>query len=110
MRTRVRQWGTGLAIRIPRPLASAAGLTAGTVVDMSLGSGRLVIRPSGDPGPTLDHLLARVTDENLHGEDDWAAPLTLQEPGFPLVDAEAFPQSYDASDEGLYDDLVVPNP
>jgi antitoxin MazE len=110
MRTHVRQWGTGPAIRIPRPLATAAGLTAGAVVDMSLESGRLVIRHGGNPGPTLDELLARMTDENLHGEDDWAAPPGPSSAEFLLVDTETFLESYSASDEGLYDDLVVPNP
>lgn len=66
MRTRVQKWGNSLAVRIPKPFANEIGLQRNSVVEMSLVNGRLVIVPVVEPALTLEDLLARVTDENLH--------------------------------------------
>jgi antitoxin MazE len=68
MKTRIRQWGNSLAVRIPQALAAEAGLQQQSEVDVAVIDGTLVITPS--PAPTLSGLLAQVTDENLHGEID----------------------------------------
>lgn len=68
MRTRIQRWGNSLAIRIPKSFAEQAGLAEHTTVDMLLGDGKLSIAPVVERDLTLDHLLAEVTDENLHGE------------------------------------------
>ena len=70
METRIRRWGNSLALRIPKALAAEAGLDYDAAVDLSLVDGQLVIVPLIEPGPTLDDLLAQVTDDNLHGEVD----------------------------------------
>lgn len=70
METRIRKWGNSLALRIPKTLAAEVGLDYDVAVDLSLVDGQLVIAPLSDPGPTLDELLAQVTDDNLHGEVD----------------------------------------
>ena len=67
MRAPVRRWGNSLAIRIPKALAERSRLAEGTEVELAVDGGRLVVTPVS-PVPSLDDLLARVTDENRHGE------------------------------------------
>lgn len=73
MRARVQRWGNSLAVRIPKPFAAEAGLEQESEVDVAVVDGALVITPT--PVPGLDELLARVTDENLHGEVDFGSPM-----------------------------------
>ncbi|MBI2942214.1 MAG: AbrB/MazE/SpoVT family DNA-binding domain-containing protein [Chloroflexi bacterium] len=68
MRAKARRWGNSLAIRIPRAVAEEAHLQDGSPVDLNVAEGKIVITPIGPPRFTLDDLLARITDENLHGE------------------------------------------
>ena len=68
MITRVQKWGNSLALRIPKPLAIEIGLDRNSPVEISLVDGRLVIAPVVEPVLTLEHLLAQVTEDNLHGE------------------------------------------
>lgn len=67
MRAAVRQWGNSLALRIPKALAERSCLAEGTEVELALEGGRLVVTPVA-PTPSLAELLARVSDENRHGE------------------------------------------
>jgi len=68
MRTRVQKWGNSLALRIPKALATEIGLQRNSPVEVSLVDGQLVIVPVVEPVFTLEHLLAQVTEDNLHGE------------------------------------------
>ena len=70
MRTQLHLWGNSLAIRIPKAFAIETNLAQGSLVELSVINGTLVISPVGYPEPTLDELLAGVTDENLHGDVD----------------------------------------
>jgi antitoxin MazE len=67
MRGKIQKWGNSLALRIPKSFAVEAGLDQGSMVDVALVEGKLVITPAA-PALTLDQLLAGVTDENRHGE------------------------------------------
>ncbi len=70
MRSKIQQWGNSLALRIPKPFAQEAGLERQSEVEVSLVDGNIVIFPVEEPQPTLEELLAEVTDENLHPEID----------------------------------------
>jgi antitoxin MazE len=70
MKTRMQKWGNSLALRIPRSFAVEAGLEQNSAVEISLMDGKLVIAPLKVPDFTLAHLLAQVSDENLHREVD----------------------------------------
>jgi antitoxin MazE len=70
METRIKKWGNSLALRIPSSLAKEAGLSYELPVELSLIEGRLVIVPIKQPKPDLEELLAQVTEENLHAEQD----------------------------------------
>ncbi len=68
MRVQVRKWGNSLALRIPKPFAEDAGVSEGTLVDVSVADGRLVAAPVSPRQVRLRELLRRVTKRNLHGE------------------------------------------
>ena len=70
MKTRVQKWGNSLALRIPKSLATEAGLDRDSSVEVSLTDGKLTIVPDTKPKFTLKRLLSQVTKENLHREVD----------------------------------------
>lgn len=70
MRARVQKWGNSLAVRIPRSFAEQAGLRENGPIDVSLADGKVLIESVTAPDLTLDELLARITDANLHTEAD----------------------------------------
>jgi antitoxin MazE len=70
MKTRVQKWGNSLALRIPKSFADEVGLRKESSVEVSLIDGKLVITPVIKPKLTLEQLLAKVTEENLHREID----------------------------------------
>ena len=63
----IAQWGTSLAIRIPKSLAEEWGVQAGSAIDMTTDGERLTLTKRAYD---LDELLSRVTPENLHSEWD----------------------------------------
>jgi antitoxin MazE len=67
VRVSVQKWGNSLALRIPKALAEAAGVRQGSEVEVSVEAGRLVAEPVVRI-PTLEELLAGMTEENRHGE------------------------------------------
>ena len=75
MLTKVKKWGNSLAVRIPKPYAAEAGLEPNTPVEISLVDGKIVLVPVSEPAPTLEGLLAQVTEQNLHGEVDFGPPV-----------------------------------
>jgi antitoxin MazE len=68
MRTKVVKWGNSLGLRIPKSFAEEVQVSDGTLVDLSIEGGHLVMKPAIQPD--LEDLLAGVTEENLHGEVD----------------------------------------
>jgi antitoxin MazE len=70
MKARIQRWGNSLAVRIPKSFAKEVGLEQDSPVDLRLSDGKLVLEPSTAPAPTLDELLSRVRESNLHAEVD----------------------------------------
>jgi antitoxin MazE len=70
MKTRVQKWGNSLALRIPKSFADEVGIRKESSVEVSLTDGKLVITPITKPKLTLEQLLAKVTEDNLHHEID----------------------------------------
>ncbi len=66
----VQEWGNSLALRIPKSIANEIGLKRNSPVELSLVNGKLVIAPLVESALSLEHLLAQVTEDNLHGEVD----------------------------------------
>jgi antitoxin MazE len=74
MDTTIQKWGNSLAVRIPKAFADEIGLDYGTVIELQIVDGQLVIKPIEKPIFDLDTLLAQVTDDNLHPEVDTGDP------------------------------------
>jgi antitoxin MazE len=74
MQARIQKWGNSLALRIPRPFATQAGIDNDSLVDVSIVENRLVITPLG-PSYSLAELLRDVTEDNIHDEVDAGAPV-----------------------------------
>ena len=64
MASQIKPWGNGLAVRLTKPMAMAAGVTAGTPVRVNITPGRIVIE--AETRPSLDQMLAAF-DPKKHG-------------------------------------------
>ena len=71
MNTTVQKWGNSLALRIPRSVAKDIRLHQGSVVDMTLVAGKIVVKPRRRQHYTLVQLLRGVTRRNHHAALDW---------------------------------------
>lgn len=60
----IRVWGNGLALRLTKPMAKAAGVAEGSPVRVTVKPGRIVIEV--DAEPTLEQMLAAY-DPKKHG-------------------------------------------
>ena len=74
MRAAVRKWGNSLAIRIPKAIATELRIEEKSFVEMRLEKGSVVVTPVRQDY-TLEELLERVTDQNIHCEVDTGAPV-----------------------------------
>jgi antitoxin MazE len=61
----VNQWGNGLAVRLTKAVAKAAGVTEGTPVRIIAQRGRIIIEKEARE-PTLEEMLAAF-DPKRHG-------------------------------------------
>lgn len=68
MEARIQKWGDSLALRIPESFATGIRLKQGTLVDVSIRDGTLIVEPLYPSPVTLEDLLKDVTPENLHDE------------------------------------------
>ncbi|CAN7412316.1 hypothetical protein LJR289_002542 [Pseudoduganella sp. LjRoot289] len=63
----VNQWGNGLAVRISKAVAKAAGVVEGTRVRITAQEGRIIVEKI-EPTPSLDAMLAAFDPERHGGE------------------------------------------
>jgi antitoxin MazE len=70
MRTKIVKWGNSLGLRIPKSFAEEVRVGEGSVVDLSMEDGNLVIKVTKTEEVDLKDLLDGITDENIHGEID----------------------------------------
>jgi antitoxin MazE len=68
MKGTVQRWGNSLAIRIPRAYARDLSVDDGSEVELRIDGPSLVVTPSTTP--SLEALLAAITDDNVHAEVD----------------------------------------
>lgn len=62
--SQISAWGNGLAFRLTKPMAKAAGVTEGSPVRITVEPGRIVIETETEP--TLEQMLAAF-DPKKHG-------------------------------------------
>lgn len=70
MKLQIQKWGNSLALRIPKSFAIESKVEQGSMVEVSLEQGKIVVAPIAEPEFTLEDLLAKVTKRNLHEEVD----------------------------------------
>jgi antitoxin MazE len=75
MKARIQKWGNSLALLFPKSFATHSNIEQGSVVDLSLDDGRLIVEPAKEQEYSLEDLLARVTKKNLHSEVDFGMPV-----------------------------------
>ena len=68
MKTRIQKWGNSLALRIPKSFANEMGLGENSSVQLMLKEGVLLISPDAESKWSLEELLSRVTEDNIHHE------------------------------------------
>jgi antitoxin MazE len=68
MTTTVQKWGNSLALRIPSSVAKDVRLRQGSVVDVAIVEGRMVVKPKGRQKYSLGRMLKGVKKRNLHTE------------------------------------------
>ncbi len=68
MRAKAQKWGTSLAGCIPKKMAEECSIEAESAVELTREESSLVIKPVPKKPFSLDALLAKVTEENLHTE------------------------------------------
>ena len=66
----VTQWGNGLAVRLNKAVANAAGVKDGTPVRISVKRGRIIVE-AAKREPTLNEMLAAF-DAKRHGGEAMA--------------------------------------
>ena len=74
--SQISVWGNGLALRLTKPMAKAAGVTADTRVRIIAMPGRIVIE--ADAEPTLDAMLAAFDPKRHGGEAMAFAPVGVE--------------------------------
>lgn len=76
----VGEWGNSLAVRLPKDVASAAGIRAGSQLVIVSEGRDIKLRVLEGASYSLAQMLERVTPENLHheswddeqaGEEEW---------------------------------------
>lgn len=75
MKSTIQKWGNSLAIRIPKSFANEIDLSQGTEIDLILFDNKIQIEPIKKKKLSLDDLLSRVTDDNIHKEIDTGLPV-----------------------------------
>jgi antitoxin MazE len=68
----VQKWGNSLAVRIPSSLARSVHFHSGTLVELAVQEGSIVVKPTGGQKLTLDEKLAAF-DPKKHGGEVMAS-------------------------------------
>ena len=72
-RVRVMRWGNSQAVRLPQEVLLLAQLREGDELTVRVEGGRIALEPA-TPEITLHKLVAGITPQNLHREQDWGKP------------------------------------
>ena len=74
VRAQLVKWGNSHAVRIPKTVLEKADLREGDELEIQVQEGRITIEPL-KPKLTLESLVAGITPENRHQEQDWGKPV-----------------------------------
>jgi antitoxin MazE len=74
VKVQVVKWGNSHAVRLPKVVLEKAEMRDGDQLEIHAEKGRIALEPAR-PKLTLRDLVARITPENLHDEQDWGKPV-----------------------------------
>ena len=74
VKVQVVKWGNSHAVRLPKVVLEKAEIREGDQLEIRVEKGRIALEPAR-PKLTLRDLVARITPENLHGEQEWGKPV-----------------------------------
>ncbi len=74
-RAQLAKWGNSLAVRIPKNLAEEAKLHEGDYLVLEVEEQGVVAIKAVRRPKTLHDLIAQITPENLHNEQEWGDPV-----------------------------------
>ena len=72
---KIKTWGNGLGVRLTAQVARAAGLTAETLVNVTVENDRIIIAPAAPPKLTLAQKIAAFDPKKHGGEAMQTEPL-----------------------------------
>lgn len=64
----IQKWGNSLAVRIPIVIAKSAHLHIGTLVELAVKEGNIIVKPTGERKLSLDERLAMFDPDKHSGE------------------------------------------
>jgi antitoxin MazE len=68
------KWGNSLAIRIPKAYATETEISEGVVVDLTRKADKLIITVPRESKCSLEEILSRITNDNIHEEIEYGVP------------------------------------
>lgn len=71
MVTTIKKWGNSLALRIPSTLAREMHLSPGSLVEMTIVTGKIIIKPEGQSNISLSKMLKDIAKNNRHPEQNY---------------------------------------
>jgi antitoxin MazE len=74
METKIQKWGNSLGVRLPKSVTSSHALEDGSPVRVSTHNEKIIIERVKVAKPTLEDLVGRITDLNMHEETIWGKP------------------------------------
>lgn len=75
MQVKVQKWGNSMALRLPKALTEEVHVTKGSIVDLSVSRGKLIVLPLKNQAPSLKSLLRAITPQNTHQEIETGEPV-----------------------------------
>lgn len=73
-RVQLVKWGNSQAVRLPKTVIQEAHLREGDELIVHVDGGRIALEPTRTI-PSLEELVARISPENMHKQQDWGKPV-----------------------------------
>jgi len=73
LKVKVQKWGNSLGIRIPKSIVGMIGIRAGSEVEIGIKENVVFFKPV--KRYSLNDLILKISEENLHKEIDFGSPV-----------------------------------
>ena len=71
MQAIIKKWGNSPALRISGSIMEMANLKLEQAVNINVLKGKIIIEPISPKQPSLEEMLAGITQSNLHAEENF---------------------------------------